>query len=122
MPWIDENGCTGCRVCVEECPADTIYMKNEKAEIDMGGCIRCGTCHEVCPEDAVRHDSEKIPEEVDANIAKATDCMNACAKHFGDDKEKQKCLIRMIKYFNKEKSVVEKTLERLQSLKAELGV
>ena len=115
MPWVDGNGCTGCRICVEECPADTIYMENEKAEIDMANCIRCGTCHEVCPEDAVRHDGD----EVAANIAWAEDCMNACAKYFGNDKEKKKCLNRVIKYFNKEKTVAEKTLERLQLLRKE---
>ena len=119
MPWVDKNECTGCGICVEECPAETIYMEDEKAEIDMDNCIRCGHCHEICPEEAVRHDSEKIPGEVNANIAKAEDCMNACAKYFGDDKEGQKCLTRIIKYFNKEKIVVEKTLERLQTLRKE---
>jgi len=39
--------------------------------------------------------------------------MNACAKYLGDAKEKQKCLNRMIKHFNKEKIVAEKTLEKL---------
>jgi len=43
--------------------------------------------------------------------------MNACAKYIGDVKEKQKCLDRMIKHFNKEKVVAEKTLEKLQMLK-----
>ena len=117
MPWVDNNECTGCGICVEECPVDTIYMQNEKAEINMDNCIRCGRCHEVCPEEAVRHDSEKISDEVEANIARTKDFMNACAKYFGDDKEKQKCLKRMIKHFNKEKIVAEKTLERLQMLK-----
>jgi ferredoxin len=116
MPWVDQDGCTGCGECVEECPVDTISIEDEVAEIDMDNCIRCGRCHEVCPEDAVRHDSEKIPEEVEANIEMVEGFMNACARHFGDE-EKQKCLKRLIKYFNKEKTVVEKTLERLDMLK-----
>ena len=117
MPWIDKNECVGCSICVEECPVDTIYMDNEHAEINMDNCIHCGICHGVCPENAVKHDSEKIPDEVEVNIAKTKVFMNACAKYLGDAKEKQKCLNRMIKHFNKEKIVAEKTLEKLQMLK-----
>jgi uncharacterized Fe-S center protein len=116
MPWVDKDGCTGCGICVEACPVDTICLEEEKAEIDMDHCIRCGRCHDACPEEAVRHDGEKIPDEVEANIGRAKECMDACAKYFGDD-ERQKCLNRMIKYFNKEKTVAERTLERLQMLK-----
>ncbi len=43
--------------------------------------------------------------------------MNVCAEYLGDAKEKQKCLNRMIKHFNKEKIVAEKTLEKLKMLK-----
>jgi len=116
MPWVDKNECMGCGVCVEECPVDTISMTNEKAEINMDNCIRCGTCHDICPEDAVKHDSEKIPDEVEANIAKTKEFMDACARYLGNTKEKQKCLNRMIKHFNKEKVVAEKTLEELKML------
>jgi hypothetical protein len=69
--------------------------------------------------DAVRHDSEKIPDEVNTNVKITKEFMYACAKHLGDAKEKQKCLNRMIKHFNNEKIVIEKTLEKLQMLKKE---
>ena len=46
MPWIDEKSCTGCGICVDECPVDTISMEDEKAKIDMENCIRCGVCHD----------------------------------------------------------------------------
>ncbi len=114
---MDEESCTGCGVCVEECPVDTIYMREDIAFIDMDGCIRCGVCHDVCPEEAVRHDSERIPQEVEANIAQTREYMDACAVQLGDEREKQKCLGRMIKHFNKERIVAEKTLEALQALK-----
>ncbi|NQE06231.1 CoB--CoM heterodisulfide reductase iron-sulfur subunit A [ANME-1 cluster archaeon GoMg1] len=117
MPWVDKNECTGCGTCIEECPVDTIYMANEHAEIDMDNCIRCGVCHDVCAEGAVRHDSEKIPDEVNANVAKTKEFMNACAECLGDAKEKQKCLNRMIHHFNIEKTIAEKTIEKLQMLK-----
>ncbi|MEE4609094.1 MAG: 4Fe-4S binding protein [Desulfobacteraceae bacterium] len=120
MPWIKVEDCTGCGDCVEACPVAAIVMVDELAVIDMGDCIRCGTCHDACPQGAVRHDGEKIPAEVDANVARALACMDACARHLGGEDERKKCLGRMIKHFTKEKTVAEKTLERLQSLKKEL--
>ena len=112
MPWIDENECTGCGLCVEECLVNAISMENEKAEIDMDKCIRCGKCHDVCPQKAVKHDSEKIPEEVEANVEKTKNFM----AHFKTEEEKQTCLSKMIKFFNKEKVVMEKTLMQLTAL------
>lgn len=117
MPWIDQDGCTGCGICVTECPVDTIVMLDEKAEINMDDCIHCGLCHDICPEDAVRHDSEKMPEEITANVEKTKKFMDDCAEYLGDVKEKQKCLNRMIRHFSKEKKVAEKTLEKLQMMK-----
>ncbi|MBD3191779.1 MAG: 4Fe-4S dicluster domain-containing protein [Candidatus Heimdallarchaeota archaeon] len=118
MPWVDKNLCIGCGICVDECPVNTISIKEDgKAGINMDGCIHCGLCHDVCPENAVEHDSEKIPEEIEANVAQTKEFMEACAKYLGGEDEKQKCLTRMIKHFNKEKIVMEKTIERLQKLK-----
>ena len=115
MPWVDEEKCTGCNVCVEECPVNAISME-EKARINMEECIYCGTCHSVCVQGAVRHDGEKIPEDVKNNIEITKKYMEDCAKYFGDVKEKDKCLERMKKYFNKEKVVAGKTLEELEKL------
>ena len=117
MPWVDEEKCVGCNVCVEKCPVKAISMKDEKAKINMDKCIHCGTCHSVCSQEAVRHDGEKIPENVKSNIEKTKRFMELCAKYLGDIKEKTKCLERMKKYFNKEKLVAEKTLEELKKLK-----
>ena len=117
MPWVDKDKCTGCNVCVEKCPVEAISMEDEKAKINMEECIHCGTCHSVCPSEAVRHDSEKIPENIKANVEETKKFMELCAKYLGDVKEKNKCLQRMIKHFNKEKFVAEKTMEELEKLK-----
>jgi len=117
MPWVSEEKCTGCNICVEKCPVDAISMENEKANINMEECIHCGTCHGVCLQEAVRHDSEKIPEDIKSNVEETRKFMELCAKHLGDGKEKDKCLQRMIKYYNKEKIVAEKTVEELEKLK-----
>jgi ferredoxin len=120
MPWIDKEKCICCEICVEECPVNTIAIKDEKAEIKMDGCIRCGICHDVCPEDAVRHDSEKVPDKVEENILETKKFMDACEKYLGDSAEKKKCLNRMIKHYNNEKIIAEKTLEKLYFSKNKL--
>jgi len=116
MPWIDEESCTGCGICVDDCPVDAISMKIEEAEINMTECIRCGICHDVCPQESVRHDSEKIPDMIKTNVEMTKKYMELCAQYLGDVKEKRKCLERMKKHFNKEKIVAERTLEELEKL------
>ena len=117
MPWINVADCTGCGICVEECPVNTITLKDEEAEINMDGCIRCGVCHEVCPQDAVKHDSEKAPELIAMNVAMTRKNMDLCAKYLGSGEEGIKCLNRMINHFNREKMIAEKTLEALEKLR-----
>ena len=109
MPWVNEEMCTGCGVCVEECPVDAISLEEETATIDEGECIRCGTCHDVCPQEAVRHDSERIPQEVEANIQ----WVNELRSKFETEEEKEALLGRMKRYFIKEMKVVQQTLDRL---------
>ncbi|MGD8387459.1 MAG: 4Fe-4S binding protein [Desulfobacteraceae bacterium] len=118
MPWIKVEDCTGCGICVEECPADAIAMESDTALIDMTECIRCGTCHDVCPEEAVRHDSETIPLDVAENVAYAKRCAEACVRLLGNAEEGPKCLNRCIKYFTRAKKVAEKTIEELEALRS----
>ena len=120
MPWVDREECDGCGICIEECPVSTIHMEEDVAEIDMIGCIRCGTCHDACPLGAVKHDKEKIPDEVAFNVSMTRDNMEACATYLKGEEDSRKCLARMIKHFNKEKIVAEKTLEELRKLEESL--
>ena len=116
MPWINEENCIACGICVEKCPVKAISMQAEKAKINMQECIRCGTCHSVCPQKAVGHDSEKIPELIKINVEMTKKNMGLCVKYLGETGEGKKCLERMKKHFNKEKVVAEKTLEELFNL------
>jgi ferredoxin len=117
MPWISKELCTGCQICVDECSVGAIAMDDdeENAFIDESECIRCGVCHDVCPNDAVRHDGERIPEEVESNVAWVKELLGH--EYYVDDKKKQKELIdRLQRYFVKNKKVMEKTIERLGML------
>ena len=112
MPWINKELCTGCQTCVDECPAGAISMEEDIAIIDDDQCIRCGICHDVCPENAARHDGERIPDEVQANLAWVKKLLTH--EYYSNDKTKQKKLIeRLQRFFTKNKKVAEKTIEQL---------
>jgi nitroreductase/NAD-dependent dihydropyrimidine dehydrogenase PreA subunit len=51
---IDEALCTGCGLCVEVCPKDTITMKGKKAVVTGLESLNCGHCLAVCPTGAVQ--------------------------------------------------------------------
>jgi ferredoxin len=117
MPWISKELCTGCQICVDECCVGAIGMDDdeESAFINESECIRCGVCHDVCPNDAVRHDGERIPEEVESNVAWVKELLEH--EYYVNDKKKQKELVnRLQRYFAKNRKVMEKTIERLGML------
>ena len=113
MPWVDEEKCVACGICVEVCPVNAIAMEDEAARIDMDDCIKCGKCHEVCPEHAVKHDRERIPQEVEASVEKVKGYM----KHFTNEQEKQACLKRSMNFFKFEIAVAEHALEELEKIR-----
>lgn len=55
-PEVDQEKCTRCQVCVNNCPARTIfyYRGKNKVEIDHSKCIYCFCCHELCPYKAIK--------------------------------------------------------------------
>ena len=118
MPWVNEDLCVGCSVCVDDCPVGAITLKDDqKAIINEDECIRCGRCHDVCPQEAVRHDSERIPQEVEANVEKAKGLL----KHFETPKEQQAFLERMVRYFKKQQKVASLTMDKITTIKADFS-
>ncbi len=53
FPIVDVNLCTGCGICIEKCPFDSIVMKDGKAMIQNDICRKCMICVKVCPENAI---------------------------------------------------------------------
>ncbi len=54
--YVDENLCTGCKVCVKqfECPSLIFDENKKKVFIDVATCIKCGQCVKSCPFDAIK--------------------------------------------------------------------
>ena len=51
---IDEEKCTGCRLCAKNCPEHAIAGEaKEPHAIDQDKCIKCGVCVDVCKFEAV---------------------------------------------------------------------
>ncbi|MEC9485667.1 MAG: DUF362 domain-containing protein [Candidatus Izemoplasma sp.] len=58
-PYIIENKCKKCGVCVDVCPIDTKAInfvsdqKTSPPKYDYTKCIRCYCCQEMCPHNAI---------------------------------------------------------------------
>jgi len=79
---VDEDLCSGCRVCESLCPFSAIEVKKEgkkgseklKAEVIEAMCQGCGLCSAACPTGAIKiqqYSKEQIVAQVDAALAEA---------------------------------------------------
>ncbi len=55
---IDEEACTGCEACVEECPYGALEMKGDVVTVN-DRCTFCGVCVDVCPVEAIALEKEE---------------------------------------------------------------
>ena len=49
---VDQDTCTGCRICWASCPDSCIEVHaegRERVSINLDYCKGCGICWEVCP-------------------------------------------------------------------------
>ena len=53
-PSIDQEECTVCEVCIDNCPATALAMsEDEVLQLDLDRCFGCGVCATSCPTDAI---------------------------------------------------------------------
>ncbi len=53
-PAADPAKCTGCGICVANCPVQAMTLVHRVATIDYKKCINCLCCDEICPENAMK--------------------------------------------------------------------
>ena len=60
--YIDINNCSGCSLCIENCPFDCLELTKPKFHGDINTyayllkidkCIGCGICKKACPIKAI---------------------------------------------------------------------
>jgi uncharacterized protein (DUF362 family)/NAD-dependent dihydropyrimidine dehydrogenase PreA subunit len=52
-PRVNEDLCTACETCVEQCPVGALEMHGDLPQADVETCISCFCCQEICPEKAI---------------------------------------------------------------------
>ena len=58
-PVIDEELCTGCEICIDECPNNALEMVNDVAKlVRPDDCDGCESCAEECPSEAITMEGE----------------------------------------------------------------
>lgn len=50
---IKQEKCSGCQLCIKDCPHHNIALQNGKATIKGQDCTKCGHCSAICPNEAV---------------------------------------------------------------------
>ncbi|TRZ87399.1 MAG: NADH-quinone oxidoreductase subunit NuoF [Methanosarcinales archaeon] len=52
---IDSDNCTGCGVCLKNCPSGAITGEKKQVHVlDVNKCTKCGICYDSCRFDAVK--------------------------------------------------------------------
>jgi uncharacterized Fe-S center protein len=68
-PFVNNKKCTGCALCLNNCPRGAILIKNKKAFIESAKCIGCATCIAVCAKNAVDLDWEAGGNNIQEKMA-----------------------------------------------------
>ncbi len=56
LPWLIEEKCIECMLCVKTCPYFAIEFK-DRITFDPAKCFSCGLCVSICPTDAIKMDT-----------------------------------------------------------------
>jgi len=58
-PAVDAELCTGCEICVDECPKNCLELVDDIANlVRPEDCDGCGDCAEGCPSEAITMEEE----------------------------------------------------------------
>jgi electron transport complex protein RnfB len=97
LPFIDPQKCTGCGICVKECPKKIIALIDDtpaaiarkrcaeyciqgdlRFEVDQEKCIKCGICFKNCPVEAIVWEKGKSAYIVKEKCIECLTCLRVC--------------------------------------------
>ncbi len=67
---VDENVCTGCKICEKVCPVLTIKVVDRKAKVDNDACTGCSNCEQRCPFYAIKMVKRDEPIQIGVDVSK----------------------------------------------------
>ncbi|MDQ7095362.1 ATP-binding protein [Desulfosporosinus sp. PR] len=79
IPAVDENLCTGCRLCVDFCKFNALAYINNKLLVFAEVCHSCGGCMLFCPEKALAEKENilgEVQRGISGNVAVITGILN----------------------------------------------
>ncbi|MHB9003329.1 MAG: DUF362 domain-containing protein [Coriobacteriia bacterium] len=53
LPVVDNNSCTACGICVDECPQSCYDLEDVAVLSRADDCTECGICVDSCPNGAI---------------------------------------------------------------------
>lgn len=56
VPVVDENVCTACGICCDECPQSCYDLEDTAKMNRSDDCTECGICVDSCPNGAISMD------------------------------------------------------------------
>ncbi len=72
---VDQEKCTQCGLCGQECPLEAITLKEKDFPLFGNSCVRCGLCASVCPAEAI---SRPAPVEIRGTDVSCDHCPVGC--------------------------------------------
>ena len=77
---INEDNCTQCLTCQENCPVNAINIETNPPEIQKEGCIFCWYCEKACPQRAIEADWNFMRKESKDNLPRYIDALKEAEK------------------------------------------
>lgn len=82
-PEVDQQVCTGCRICTKFCNQQAIlFGENKKARIEPALCVGCGRCMGACNYHAIANTSGTSSAVLNCKMAEYTKAVVAGRPHF----------------------------------------
>jgi flavodoxin/ferredoxin len=77
---INEDNCTQCLTCQENCPVNAINIETNPPEIQKESCIFCWYCEKACPQRAIEADWNFMRKESKDNLPRYIDALKEAEK------------------------------------------